>query len=68
MKRLLGIPKQIVDFIRSVFVELRAVEYPSRPYTFRMTSLVLGISITATLILLGIDTLFTVFRNYLTTN
>lgn len=68
MKRILGAPKQIFEFIRSVFSELRAVEYPTRRYTLRMTSAVLGISVVATLLLLGIDTLFTIFRNYLTTN
>lgn len=58
---------KIIAFPGSILQEIKKVEFPSFKESVKMTSVVLIISILLTLILLGIDFIFTSARNYLTT-
>lgn len=65
MKAIIGLPKTIIDFFRSVFKELKLIEFPSKKNTFKMTNIVVVLSVLFTLLLLGLDSIFIFLRNYL---
>ena len=48
-----------LEFIRSVKVELGQVKWPTRQQTFRLTLLVVGVSISVGLFTGGLDMVFT---------
>ena len=68
MKKLLGLPKRLVQFVKSVFIELKLVEFPTRSFTLKNTHLVIIISLLIALTLLLVDGAFNFARNYLTLN
>ncbi len=68
MKGIFSIPKRIVQFLKSVFTELKLVEFPTRAFTIKNTHIVIGISILIAVSLLLIDGAFNYARNYLTLN
>jgi len=68
MKKLTSIPKNLIHFVKSIFIELKQVEFPTRSASLRGTHLVIGISIVGAIVLLLMDALFTFVRNYLTLN
>ncbi len=65
IKKILGIPKQIKDFIVGTYGELKKTEYLSRKKTLSYTLLVLGFLVLGTLFILGIDTFFLSIRSLL---
>jgi len=67
MKKILNIPKNIIDFFKGVFQEIKLVDFPSFKESGKMTYIVILISTLFTMMLLGLDYIFTTFRNYLTT-
>jgi len=67
MKKILNVPKAIIDFFRGVFQEINLVNFPSLKEGGKMTYIVILVTTLFTIILLGLDYLFTTFRNYLTT-
>ncbi len=68
MNKILSVPKNLIDFIKSIFLELKQVEFPSRSSSFRSTHLVIIVTIIGSVVLLLLDGLFTFIRNYLTLN
>ncbi|KXK07852.1 MAG: preprotein translocase subunit SecE [Candidatus Dojkabacteria bacterium] len=66
MKKILGVPKSIANFLQEVIQEIKLVEFPSRSEVVRKTAIVFAVSITMGIILLGLDTLLVAIRNYLT--
>ncbi|MFS8130908.1 MAG: preprotein translocase subunit SecE [Candidatus Dojkabacteria bacterium] len=64
-KKILGIPKQIKDFIVGTYGELKQTEYLSKRKTLSYTLLVLGFLVIGTLFILGVDTLFLSIRSLL---
>lgn len=68
MKRITSIPKNLIHFVKSIYTELKQVEFPTRSVSLRGTHLVIGISIFGAIVLLLMDALFTFVRNYLTLN
>lgn len=65
MKRILRIPNIIISFFKDVIQEIKITEFPSGRSTLKMTNTVLLISIALTLVLLSLDYIFILFRNYL---
>lgn len=51
--------RQIVKFLREVFVEFNNITWPSRQSLFQLTFVVISISVITSLILGGFDYLFT---------
>ena len=66
MNKIIKLPKQLLSFFQNVIQEIKIVEFPSRKETFKMTYIVLIISIVFTFFLLGLDLIFSILRNYLT--
>ena len=67
MKRILSFPISILGFIKEIFQEMKLVEFPTRSESIKMTNVVLATSFILGLVLLTMDTLFVMGRNFLTT-
>lgn len=50
---------KILEFLRSVKVELASVKWPSRQETVRLTALVIFVSLSVSLYIGGLDLVFT---------
>jgi len=59
MNTILQLPKKIINFLKSIYQELRLVDWLSRKDTIRYTSIVLLIMIIFGLSLAVIDKIFT---------
>ncbi len=68
MKNIISLPKRLLQFIKSVFTELKLVEFPSRVFTIKNTHVVIVISLLIAITLLLVDGAFNYARNYLTLN
>lgn len=68
MKSILGIPKRMAQFVKSIFIELKLVEFPTRSFTIKNTHIVIAVSVLIAVSLLLIDGAFNYARNYLTLN
>lgn len=65
MKSIVNLPKNIANFIKNVYLEIKQVEFPTRKDSFKNTNLVIVVSVIAGLFLLLADTLFMTIRNFI---
>ncbi len=63
--KLSNIPKNIVNFLKEIKLEIRKVNWPSRKETVRDTLIVLGVSIVVAIFLGGMDAIFKEILNRL---
>lgn len=68
MKNITSLPKRLIQFVKSVFAELKLVEFPTRAFTIKNTHIVIAISLLIAVALLLVDGAFNYARNYLTLN
>jgi|GEM_PF-5634951 len=66
-KVILNLPKNAIDYVKSTFAELRKIEWLKFNKVVRYTILVISVTIIVTLIIVGLDALFTTIRNWLLT-
>jgi len=68
MNKILRLPITIALFFRSIGREIKQVDFPTKKETFSTTNIVIVISILFTLMLLGLDVVFSYARAYLSNN
>jgi preprotein translocase subunit SecE len=49
----------ILDFFKSIVIELRKIDWPSREKTIRLTAIVIAVSLVLGVFIGGLDILFT---------
>lgn len=59
--------QQILNFCKEVHTEFKAVSWPSKAQTFRLTAYVIGVSLGVGLYVSGFDQLFTQILGFIIT-
>jgi preprotein translocase SecE subunit len=59
--------KKAINYLKSVVGEIKQVEFPDRRQTIKMSNIVILISAIFTVAVMGLDSLFSLLRNLLTT-
>lgn len=66
-KAILNLPKNAIAYVKSTFAELRKVEWLKFNKVIRYTLLVIFVTVIVTLLIVGLDAIFTAIRNWLLT-